>query len=113
VAKREDFIAIAGALDENQRRMLRAIAPEATPMAPLMRLADSSPIAATVERDGKPVVVAGAVIDDPRAAGGGTAMQDDGLSPPSNGGHERPPRKASPRTPATQRAGRLSGARAL
>jgi hypothetical protein len=69
VAKRDDFIAIAGALDENQRRMLRAVAPEPTPLAPLMRLAAINPIAATVERDGKPMVVAGAVIDDPRTAG--------------------------------------------
>jgi hypothetical protein len=34
-----------------------------------MRLADTHPIAATVERDGKPVVIAGAVINDPRTAG--------------------------------------------
>jgi hypothetical protein len=44
VAKRDDFIAIADALDENQRRMLWAVAPEPTPMAPLMRLAGIHPI---------------------------------------------------------------------
>jgi hypothetical protein len=65
-AKRSDFEAIAGALDESQRRMLRAVAPEPTPREPLMRLAAINPIAATAERDGKPVVVAGAVLCGPR-----------------------------------------------
>jgi hypothetical protein len=67
-AERDDFAAIAVALDETQRRMLRAIAPEPSPMAPLIRLADIRPIAATVERDGRPAVVAGAVINDPHTA---------------------------------------------
>jgi hypothetical protein len=67
-AERDDFAAIAVVLDETQRRMLRAIAPEPTPLAPLMRLADIRPIAATVERDGKPVVVAGAVLNDTQTA---------------------------------------------
>jgi hypothetical protein len=36
-AERQDFIAIASALNENQRRMLSAIAPEPTPLAPPIR----------------------------------------------------------------------------
>jgi hypothetical protein len=67
-ARTQDFAVIADALDETQRRMLRAIAPEASPMAALMRLAGMHPLAATVEREGKPVVIAGALINDPHTA---------------------------------------------
>jgi hypothetical protein len=48
--------------------MLQAVAPDQTPLGPIMRLADIHLVAVTVERDGKPVVIADALRDDPDAA---------------------------------------------
>jgi hypothetical protein len=67
-AERDDFAAVAAVLSERDRRTLMAIAPEPGPLAPLMRLADIEPIAATFLHDGRPVAIAGAVINDPRTA---------------------------------------------
>jgi hypothetical protein len=66
-ATRDDFIAFSDTLAENDQRALHALAPDQTPLGPLTRLADIRPFAVTLERGGKPMVVAGAVSGAPGA----------------------------------------------